>query len=76
MVSDKAAANVEDSCPQQPPQTVAARFDAIEARLKAMKGAIESIAPKLKDFYATLSDDQKAQFNLMTVPRPQAPSRG
>lgn len=76
MTSEKAGANVEDSCPAQAPQTVTARFDAIDTRLKAMKGAIDLIAPKLKDFYATLTDDQKAQFNLMTVPNPQAQNRG
>jgi hypothetical protein len=76
MTSDKAAANVEDSCPAQAPQNVTARFDAIDTRLKAMKDAINLIAPKLKDFYATLTDDQKAQFNLMTAPSPQAQNRG
>ena len=74
--TDKAAATVEDTCPAEAPQNVTARFNAIDVRLKAMSAAVKAITPELKDFYATLSDEQKAQFNLMTAPGAPASSRG
>jgi LTXXQ motif family protein len=74
--TDKAAAAVEDSCPAEAPQNITARFNAIDVRLKAMSAALKTIAPELKDFYATLSDEQKAQFNLMTAPAAPASGRG
>ncbi len=37
-----------------------------------MEGALRSIRPELKNFYASLSDEQKARFNAMG-PAPSAP---
>jgi hypothetical protein len=42
-----------------------ARLDTVETQLKAMADAIEAVRPNLKNFYASLSDDQKARFNTM-----------
>jgi hypothetical protein len=74
--TDKATATIENTCPAEAPQNITARFDAIDVRLKAMSAAVKTITPGLKDFYATLSDEQKAQFNLMTAPGAPASSRG
>ena len=30
--------------------------------------AMNAIRPKLQDFYASLNDEQKAKFNIMTPP--------
>jgi hypothetical protein len=38
-----------------------------------MADAIEAVRPNLKNFYASLSDEQKARFNLMGPP-PKAAS--
>ena len=47
------------------PQTPVARLDAVKTRLKAMVEAMKAIRPKLQDFYTSLSDEQKAKFNIM-----------
>jgi hypothetical protein len=74
--TDQAATTVENACPATMPDSITARFAAVDARLKAMRTAVDTISPKLKDFYATLSDDQKAQFNLMTAPQSASAGRG
>ncbi len=66
--ADEASATVAAACPNAAPQNVTERFDAIDARLKAMIAAIKMVEPKLKTFYATLTDEQKAQFNLLSAP--------
>jgi LTXXQ motif family protein len=53
------------SCPKEVPQTPLARVDAVKTRLDAMVAAMKTIRPKLADFYASLSDEQKAKFNIM-----------
>ena len=42
-----------------------ARLDDMTARLDAMVRAVKSLHPALATFYASLSDEQKAQFNNM-----------
>ena len=42
-----------------------ARLDAVKTRLEAMVEAMKTIRPKLQDFYTSLSDEQKAKFNIM-----------
>jgi hypothetical protein len=66
--SAKAASSMQSSCPTTMPQTLTDRFTAITTRLDAMAGAVKTIEPALKDFYASLNDDQKARFNVMTPP--------
>jgi hypothetical protein len=66
--SAKAASSMELSCPTTVPQTLTDRFDAITKRLDAMAGAVKTIEPALKTFYASLSDEQKARFNVMPPP--------
>jgi hypothetical protein len=40
------------------------RIDAVEMRLDAMVQAAKDVRPALGAFYATLSDEQKARFNI------------
>lgn len=41
------------------------RLDAMNNRLDAMVQAVKTLRPTLGTFYASLSDEQKAQFNSM-----------
>jgi hypothetical protein len=68
----KAAQNASDqlqsSCPTAVPKSPVARVDTVETRLTAMANAIKSVRPDLNNFYASLSDEQKAKFNTMGPP--------
>jgi hypothetical protein len=68
--SEDAASDLQASCPTQMPQTPVARLDAVATRLKVMADAMKSVRPKLENFYASLSDEQKANFNTMGSPQP------
>jgi LTXXQ motif family protein len=70
--SAKAAAGMESSCPSTAPATLTDRLDVITKRLDAMAGAVKTIEPPLQDFYASLNDEQKAEFNVMAPPAPGA----
>ncbi len=67
--SEKAAEQLQTSCPAQIPQTPVARLDAVKTRLSAMVDAMKTVQPKLAAFYNSLSDEQKAKFNTMGPPR-------
>ncbi len=56
------------SCPKQPPLTPTGRLDAVKARLQAMANGVDLVRPPLQDFYASLSDAQKARFDALTQP--------
>jgi len=56
---------LHSSCATAVPKSPQARLDTFETQLKAMADAIEAIQPSLKNFYASLSDDQKARLNTM-----------
>jgi hypothetical protein len=45
--------------------TLPARLDAVVGRLEAMQRAVYLVSAALEDFYATLSDEQKAQFEAI-----------
>ena len=62
--STSAAASLQASCPAKAPETPVERIDAVEMRLDAMVRAAEDVRPALGAFYATLSDEQKARFNI------------
>jgi hypothetical protein len=66
--SAKAAEGLQASCPAQMPTTPLARLDAVGTRLKAMLTAMHTVRPKLQQFYASLSDEQKARFDTMGPP--------
>ena len=45
--------------------TPPARFAAMGKRLDTMLQAVKLVRARLEDFYATLSDEQKAQFEAI-----------
>jgi len=63
-VSAGAAAGLEASCRRRRRKTPVERIDAVERRLDGMVQAAKEVRPALAAFYATLSDEQKARFNL------------
>jgi LTXXQ motif family protein len=73
--SQTTADDLQASCPTQVPDTPVARLDATKARLEAMTATMDGVRPKLADFYASLSDDQKAKFNTMGPPPQNASDR-
>jgi hypothetical protein len=61
--SAKAADTLKASCPAEPPATPPARLAAMATRLDAMLQAVQLVRQALNDFYGSLTDEQKAQFN-------------
>jgi hypothetical protein len=61
--SNKAAETMRTACPTDVPTTMVGRMEAMEKRLDAMSQAMKTVRPALEAFYATLSDEQKAQLN-------------
>jgi uncharacterized protein YjbI with pentapeptide repeats len=59
----KAADTLKASCPAEPPATPPARLAAMAARLDAMLQGVQLVHQALNDFYGSLTDEQKAQFN-------------
>jgi LTXXQ motif family protein len=66
--SAKASEELNASCPAQTPQSLPDRLHAVEQRLAAMITALRTVRPALTDFYGSLSDEQKARFNMMGQP--------
>jgi len=66
--AQKASDQLQSSCPTAVPKSPVARVDTVETRLNAMVTAIKSVRPGLQNFYASLSDEQKAKFNTMGPP--------
>lgn len=67
--ANKAAGDITASCPAELPLTPPARLDAIVKRLDAMLKAVKVVRSALNDFYGSLNDEQKAQFNVVGEPR-------
>jgi LTXXQ motif family protein len=63
--SAKAADELRNACPSQTPITPVARLDAMGKRIHAMLVAINTVRPALARFYDSLSDEQKAHFNIL-----------
>jgi hypothetical protein len=66
--AQNASEKLQSSCPTAVPLSPVARLDTVETRLSAMTGAIKSVRPDLQNFYASLSDEQKAKFNTVGPP--------
>jgi len=61
----RAIAILQTACPDREPQTPVGRLEAIETRLGAMIEAAKTIQPALKEFYGSLTDEQKSRFNTL-----------
>ena len=62
---DKAADDLRDACPSALPATPPARLRAISMRLNAMLQTVKNVRAALDDFYNSLSDEQRMQFNMI-----------
>jgi hypothetical protein len=60
---DESVKTLEAACPDYVSRTPVGRLEATQKRLEAMIAAAHIIKPALDDFYASLNDEQKAQFN-------------
>jgi hypothetical protein len=63
--SAKAAETLKAACQAADAMTPPARLGAIGKRLDSMLEAVKSVRAALEDFYATLTDEQKAQFEAI-----------
>jgi hypothetical protein len=61
----KAVEILRDACPNTIPSTPVGRLEVMKQRLDAMIQASNAVRPALEDFYAALSDEQKAKFNRL-----------
>jgi hypothetical protein len=61
----QAADTLKAACQPADMLTPIARLDAIARRLDTMLQAVKSVRSALEDFYTTLSDEQKAQFEAI-----------
>jgi LTXXQ motif family protein len=60
-----AANDLTDACPSSLPTTPSARLKAISRQLNVLLKSVKSVRVTLDDFYASLSDEQKSQFNTL-----------
>jgi len=72
----KAANELRASCPTQTPKTALGRLDEVQARIQAMLNAVDAVRGPLDDFYASLSDEQKARFDLLGANQATKPPAG
>lgn len=63
MAMATAADDLTDACPSSLPTTPSARLKAISRRLDVMLKAVKNVRAALNDFYASLGNVQKAQFD-------------
>jgi hypothetical protein len=61
----KAVDDLQSACPNTHAQTPVGRLEVMQKRLEAMIEAANAVRPALEDFYASLSDEQKATFNRL-----------
>jgi LTXXQ motif family protein len=66
--SSQAVNQLQASCPTETPKGPIDRFDAVSKRLHAMSAAIKTVRPALDGFYSSLTDEQKARFNILGPP--------
>jgi LTXXQ motif family protein len=56
---------LNSACQPKDATTLPIRLDAVDGRLDAMQQAVYLVSAALENFYATLSDEQKAQFEAI-----------
>jgi hypothetical protein len=56
---------LQAACPDAIALTPTGRLEAMQTRLTAMLDAAETVQPALEEFYAALSNEQKARFNSL-----------
>jgi hypothetical protein len=73
--SEKAVRFLQESCPTSDPATPTGRLETMEQRLEAMLEAVRTVKPALDDFYASLTDEQKARLNVLDTAPPRSATR-
>ena len=61
----KAVDTLRQACPNTTPLTPVGRLEIMQQRLEAMIEAANTVRPALEDFYASLTNEQKAKFNRL-----------
>jgi hypothetical protein len=61
----QAAEIIKAACPSEAPSTPPARLEAVGYRVQAMLQAVQTVDPPLRNFYASLDDEQQARFNTL-----------
>jgi hypothetical protein len=69
---DKAVETLQAACPTTVAMTPVGRLEVMQQRLEAMIEASNIVRPALEDFYASLSNEQKAKFNRLSRQTAQA----
>lgn len=67
--SEKASDDLKNSCPASMPDTLDGRLDAAQQRVTALIGAVDTVKPAVKDFYTSLTDEQKAALSIQGSPQ-------
>jgi LTXXQ motif family protein len=62
----KAIDTLQKACPTTIATTPVGRLETMQQRLEAMIEAANTVRPALDDFYASLSNEQKAKFNRLS----------
>jgi len=68
-ISAKASADLKASCPSGVPDSIQGRLDAAQMRITALSQAIDTVRPAAHDFYASLTDEQKAALVIQSIRR-------
>jgi hypothetical protein len=61
----RAAEVLKASCPADMPSSLPGRLRAVETRIAGLIDTINTLRSAVSEFYASLSDEQKARFNVM-----------
>jgi hypothetical protein len=64
--SAEASETLKASCPANVPETVDGRLEAAQQRVTALMQAVDTVAPAVRDFYASLTDEQKAALSIQS----------
>ena len=68
----KAVEMLQSACPSTIPLTPVGRLEVMQQRLEAMIEVTNTVRPALEDFYASLSNEQKAKFNRLGLQTAQS----
>jgi hypothetical protein len=74
--SAQASDELKASCPSAIPDTVERRLDAAQKRVAALIQAVNTIRPAVRDFFASLTDEQKAVLSVQAEAPKKSANKG
>jgi hypothetical protein len=74
--SAQASDDLKASCPSTIPDTVDGRLDAAQKRVAVLIQAVNTIRPAIRDFFASLTDEQKAALNMQAEAPKKSANKG